>query len=86
MNNAQQIYGEQVRSLFSLYGAEPFLDGTTTALQLAKDYAEVGEDCGLSLIEAVLIINKELAPYKDQLLRDLEEELERIEFNKRQKD
>lgn len=66
MNNARQIYAEQVRNLFSLCNAEPFLDGSTSPLQLAKDYAEVGEDCGLSLDEAVEIIERELEKYTEQ--------------------
>lgn len=85
MNNARQEYTQQVRSLFSLCNAEPFLDGSTTPLQLAKDYAEVGEDCGLTLDEAVEIIDAELEPYKDQLLNDLEEELERIQYNEEER-
>lgn len=66
MNNAHQEYTQQVRNLFSLCNAEPFLDGSTTPLQLAKDYADVGEDCGLTLDEAVEIIERELEKYTEQ--------------------
>ena len=59
MNNARQEYAQQVKG----YDFELILDGSTTPLQLAKNYAEVGEDCGLSLDEAVEIIERELAQY-----------------------
>ena len=59
MNNAKQEYAQQVKGC----NFELLLDGSTTPLQLAMDYAEVGEDCGLNLDEAVEIIERELAQY-----------------------
>lgn len=66
MNNARQIYAEQVRNLLSI-NPDPILEGSWTPLQIAKGYAEVGEDCGLSLDEAVEIIDSELKRYSDEL-------------------
>jgi len=67
MNNARQIYAEQVRSLLYNCNAEPFIDGSWTSHKLANDYAEVGEDLGISLDEAVEIIERELERYSDEL-------------------
>ena len=64
MNNAQLEYAEGIRNLLSI-NPDPILEGSWTPLQIAKDYAEVGEDCGLSLDEAVEIIERELEQYME---------------------
>jgi len=65
MNNTQLEYAEGIRNLLSI-NPDPILEGSWTPLQIAKDYAEVGEDCGLTLDEAVEIIERELASYLDE--------------------
>ena len=64
MNNAQLEYAEGIRNLLSI-NPDPILEGSWTPLQIAKDYAEVGEDCGLTLDEAVQIIERELEQYME---------------------
>ena len=64
MNNAQLEYAEGIRNLLSI-NPDPILEGSWTPLQIAKDYAEVGEDCGLTLDEAVEIIERELEQYME---------------------
>ena len=75
MNNARQEYTQQVKG----YDFELLLDGSTTPLQLAKDYAEVGEDCGLTLDEAVEIIERELAKYAEKYMQKEIEAAENLE-------
>lgn len=64
MNYAQLEYAEGIRNLLSI-NPDPILEGSWTPLQIAKDYAEVGEDCGLTLDEAVEIIERELEQYME---------------------
>ena len=64
MNNAQLEYAEGIRNLLSI-NPDPILEGSWTPLQIAKDYAEVGEDCGLTLDQAVEIIERELEKYME---------------------
>lgn len=77
MNNARQEYTQQVKS----YNLELLLDGSVTPLKLAKDYAEVGEDCGLTLDEAVEIIERELAKYAEGKAETKVKAAEKLEAN-----